>query len=141
MVNIIWCSFIILGILFCLITNKLDIINTEILNSTKTSLDMIVKIFPVMALWLGIMNIAKESGLLNKISKKFDIVKQRTIEINQLEEKADRIFEKAMKRLYSTEKDSLEVIRWTEMFRCLEDAVDSCEHLADSIEDVIMKNS
>ena len=76
-----------------------------------------------------------------KNSKKFDIVKQKTIEINQLEEKGDRIFEKAMKKLYSTEKDSLEVIRWTEMFRCLENAVDSCEHLADSIEDVIMKNS
>lgn len=70
MVNIIWCSFIMLGIIFCFITNKLDIINTEILNSTKTSLDMIIKIFPVMALWLGIMNIAKVSGLLNKISEK-----------------------------------------------------------------------
>lgn len=68
MVNIIWCTFIILGITFCLITNKLDIINIEILNSTKTSLDMIMKIFPVMALWLGIMNIAKVSGLLEKIS-------------------------------------------------------------------------
>ena len=70
MVNVIWCSFIILGILFCFVTNKLDIINTEILNSTKTSLDMVIKIFPVMALWLGIMNIAKVSGLLNIISKK-----------------------------------------------------------------------
>lgn len=70
MVNVIWCSFIILGIIFCLITNKLDIINTEILNSTKTSLDMVIKIFPVMALWLGIMNIAKFSGLLDKISEK-----------------------------------------------------------------------
>lgn len=68
MVNIIWCIFIIVGIIFCLITNKLDIINTEILNSTKTSLDMIMKIFPVMALWLGIMNVAKVSGLLEKIS-------------------------------------------------------------------------
>ena len=29
---------------------------------------MIVKIFPVMALWMGIMNIAKESGLLTKFS-------------------------------------------------------------------------
>ena len=29
---------------------------------------MVTKIFPVMALWLGIMNIAKVSGLLNKIS-------------------------------------------------------------------------
>lgn len=70
MVNIIWCSFIILGIIFCVITNKLDVINSEILNSTKTSLDMVIKIFPVTALWLGIMNIAKVSGLLNKISEK-----------------------------------------------------------------------
>lgn len=70
MVNVIWCSFIILGIIFCLITNRLEIINTEILNSAKTSLDMVIKIFPVMALWLGIMNIAKVSGLLDKISKK-----------------------------------------------------------------------
>ena len=46
-----------------------------------------------------------------------------------------------MKTLYSKEKDALEVVRWTEMFRCLEDAIDSCEHIADSIEDVIMKNS
>lgn len=69
MVNVIWCSFIILGILFCFFTNKIDVINNEILNSTKTSLDMIIKIFPVMALWLGIMNIAKVSGLLQKISK------------------------------------------------------------------------
>lgn len=76
-----------------------------------------------------------------KNSKKFDIVKEKTIEINQLEEKGDRTFEKAMKTLYSKEKDALEVVRWTEMFRCLEDAIDSCEHIADSIEDVIMKNS
>lgn len=70
MVNIIWCGFIILGIVFSFITNKFDNINTEILNSTKTSLDMVIKIFPVMALWLGVMNIAKVSGLLDKISKK-----------------------------------------------------------------------
>ena len=70
MVNIIWCSFIIVGIIYCLITGKLDIINFEILNSTKVSFDMVVKIFPVLALWLGIMNIAKVSGLLDKISRK-----------------------------------------------------------------------
>ena len=70
MVNVIWCSFIILGIVFSLITNKSGVINVEILNSTKTSLDMVIRIFPVMALWLGIMNIAKISGLLDKISKK-----------------------------------------------------------------------
>lgn len=69
MVNIIWCSFIIIGSIFCIVNGKLDLLNTEILGSAKSSLDMILKIFPVMALWLGIMKIACESGLLNKITK------------------------------------------------------------------------
>lgn len=71
MVNKIWCTFIILGIFYCFITGRIEILNDEILNSAQTSFDMTVKIFPVMALWLGIMNIAKVSGLLNKISKFF----------------------------------------------------------------------
>lgn len=69
MVNIIWCSFIIIGSIFCIVNGKLDLLNTEILGSAKSSLDMILKIFPVMALWLGIMKIASESGLLKKITK------------------------------------------------------------------------
>ena len=69
MVNILWYSFIIIGSVFCIFTNKIELLNEEILGSTKTSLDMIMRIFPVMALWLGIMNIAKKSGLLDKIAK------------------------------------------------------------------------
>lgn len=69
MVNKIWGSFIIVGIVFCLITGKIDTLNNIILNSGKNTLDMILKIFPVMALWLGIMNIASSAGLLNKFSK------------------------------------------------------------------------
>ena len=69
MIDKIWGVFIIVGTIFCLITNKIDLLNTEILASAKSSLDMIVKIFPVMALWMGIMNIAAHSGLLQKFSR------------------------------------------------------------------------
>lgn len=68
MVTKIWSFFIIVGILFSIITNNLSILNEEILDSSKVTLNMIFEIFPIMALWLGIMNIAKESGLLQKIS-------------------------------------------------------------------------
>lgn len=74
MVNKIWSFFIIVGILFCLLNNKAELINQEILNSTKTSFDMILKIFPVMALWLGVSKIAEESGLLKKLSLKLSTV-------------------------------------------------------------------
>jgi len=69
MINKIWAIFIILGIIFGILTNNFDVINEEILTSSKTALDMTIQIFPVMALWLGIMNIAKNSGLLEKFSK------------------------------------------------------------------------
>ncbi|MDD3392840.1 MAG: nucleoside recognition domain-containing protein [Bacilli bacterium] len=68
MVNKIWGFFIIVGITVCVITGNLDKVNYEILNSTKVSLELIIKIFPVVALWLGIMNIAKVAGLLDLLA-------------------------------------------------------------------------
>ena len=69
MINKIWASFIIIGILYSILTNNTELISTEIIKSTETTLNMITKIFPVMALWLGIMKIAEASNLLKKISK------------------------------------------------------------------------
>ena len=74
MVNKIWGFFIIVGILYCLSNNNIEIVNNAILDSTKTSFDMIIKIFPVMALWLGIAKIAEVSGLLKKLSSKISIL-------------------------------------------------------------------
>ncbi|MFV0249860.1 MAG: nucleoside recognition domain-containing protein [Bacilli bacterium] len=68
MINKIWGFFIVIGVVFCLFTDNVEIVNNEILEGTKVSFEMIIKIFPVMALWLGIMNIAKKSGLLDKFS-------------------------------------------------------------------------
>lgn len=70
MVNIIWVLLIILGILYSLFTNNLDNLNTTIMDSTKVSLDMLFKIFPVLALWMGLTKIAEQSGLLKKLSNR-----------------------------------------------------------------------
>lgn len=69
MVNIVWISLILIGIVYALITGNLDKINTTIIESTKVSLDMLLKIFPTIALWMGFMEIAEESKLLDKFSK------------------------------------------------------------------------
>ena len=73
--------------------------------------------------------------------KKADIVKEKAIAINVLEEKADRMFEKAMKKLYKEENDPVEIIKWTTIYNCMENKTDACERIADSLEDVVMKNS
>lgn len=68
MVNKIWGFFIISGICFCFLTGQLDLLNKQILDSTKQSFDIVIQILPVMALWMGIMNIATVSGLLKKMA-------------------------------------------------------------------------
>ncbi len=70
MINKIWGFFIISGIIYSIITGNIEVVNKEILGSAGTAFEMIVKIFPVLALWLGIMKIAETSGLLNKMSNK-----------------------------------------------------------------------
>lgn len=71
MLNIIWGSFILVGILYALITGKIDIINLEIIDSPKNALEIFLNMFPLMILWSGIMNIAKEAGILKKMSHLF----------------------------------------------------------------------
>ena len=68
MVNIIWTLFITCGIIYAIVTNNVDVVNNTIMESSKTSLDMIIQIFPVLALWMGLMNIAEKSKLLDKFS-------------------------------------------------------------------------
>lgn len=72
MISKIWSLFIIIGASYCFFTNNLTFLNNEIINSAKDSFNMVVDMFPVIALWLGIMNIANKSGLLDKISTLFN---------------------------------------------------------------------
>ena len=69
MVNTIWLLLIIIGIIYAFLTGNLDKINTTIIDSTKVSLDMLLRIFPILALWMGFTEIAEKSNLLDKFSK------------------------------------------------------------------------
>ena len=69
MINIIWGSFIVIGILYSFFNPSINMTDIMLLSSTS-SLKLIFNILPLMCLWLGIMNIAKESGLLDILSKK-----------------------------------------------------------------------
>lgn len=69
MINKLWCFLILIGSFFLMINGRIDTLNNQILNSGKVSLDLIIQIFPLMSLWLGVMRIAKDSGLLSKLSK------------------------------------------------------------------------
>lgn len=67
MINYIFAFFFISGILYSFITHTN--ITTHMLRSATTSIELIFSIIPVICLWLGLMNTAKKSGLLNKLAK------------------------------------------------------------------------
>ena len=69
MMNVIWALFILLGIGYSLFTNNIEALNNEIINTPNEILDIFLAMLPLMVVWSGIMNIAKESGLLDKIAK------------------------------------------------------------------------
>ena len=70
LVNYLWGIFIILGILYSFLTGNTDNMNSVILDTGKDALKLLQNIFPLMCLWLGVMNIALKSGLLELLARK-----------------------------------------------------------------------
>ena len=68
-------------------------------------------------------------------------LQEHIIRINTLEEDADQLFINSMRDLHTTCTDTLTIVIWREIYIYLEKCVDACEHVADTVESVIMKNS
>ncbi|HIR26680.1 MAG TPA: DUF47 domain-containing protein [Candidatus Choladousia intestinigallinarum] len=68
-------------------------------------------------------------------------LKNMIIEINALEESADSLFVSSMRKLHTESRDPLHIIAWREIYTYLEKCADACEHTADTVESVVMKNS
>jgi uncharacterized protein Yka (UPF0111/DUF47 family) len=63
------------------------------------------------------------------------------IEINRYENESDRICRTLIAQLFDEEKDSVQIIKWKEIFEVIETAVDRCEDVANVIEGVIVKSA
>jgi len=70
-----------------------------------------------------------------------DHVGDHLIEINQLENEADRVNRQALADLFDNVKDAIELIKLKEIYEMLESATDLCEDAANVIESVVVKNS
>ncbi len=82
-------------------------------------------------------------GVFEKLSdlKHPELIKEKVIVVNKLEEQGDRVYERVVSNLYKDEKDPIELIKWDKIYRSFEETIDSCEAISDCIQDVIMKNS
>ena len=67
-------------------------------------------------------------------------VLEHAVEINRLENEADRIHQQAIGQLFDEERDPIAVIKWKEILDMLEEATDRCEDVANLLENVVVKH-
>ena len=73
--------------------------------------------------------------------RKFQDLSHYTVEVNRLENDGDRTSRHAIASLFDNGIDPMVVIRWKDIFERLEEAVDACEHVANTLEGIVIKNS
>ena len=63
------------------------------------------------------------------------------VEVNALENEADRVLREAVSWLFDNEKDPIQLIKWKEIYETLELTTDRCEDAANILESVVVKNA
>lgn len=69
MVNIIWVSMILIGIIVAAINGNIDAVTTAALKGAQTAVDFALGLIAIMAFWLGIMKVAEEAGMIRLLSR------------------------------------------------------------------------
>ena len=64
MVNIIWGIFIVIGIVYSFVNGNFNEVNNEVLLSGKSALDLIWSMTPLLVIWMGLMKIAEDAGVM-----------------------------------------------------------------------------
>lgn len=68
-------------------------------------------------------------------------VAECAVEINRLENEADRVHQQAVQALFQEERDAVAIIKWKEILDFLEEATDRCEDVANVVEGVVVKHA
>ena len=72
--------------------------------------------------------------------RRYDQVRKHIVEVNRLENDADRVARLAMGKVVSHHDDVLDVIRWKEIYGTLEAVTDRLEDVADALEGITVKH-
>ncbi|WP_449536802.1 nucleoside recognition domain-containing protein [Ferdinandcohnia sp. Marseille-Q9671] len=71
MVNIIWVAMTIIGIVFAIVNGTISEVNEAIFKGASEAVTICIGLISVLVFWLGLMRIAQEAGLLEKLSRLF----------------------------------------------------------------------
>lgn len=69
MINFIWAGLLIIGFVVGAATGNLEAVTNAAIDNAKTGVDLALGLIGIMTLWLGLMKIAEDSGLVEKLAK------------------------------------------------------------------------
>ena len=69
MINFIWLGLLISGIVVGIATGNIDAVTNAAIESANNAVELSLGLIGVMALWLGIMKIGEEAGLVEKLAR------------------------------------------------------------------------
>lgn len=69
MLNAIWLGMIFLAVIVGVIQGRMDQVVLAVTDSAKSGFDVALGLVGIMVLWLGIMNVASESGLIKALAR------------------------------------------------------------------------
>ncbi len=69
MLNYIWAFMILLGVLYAAATGRMAEVTNAALDSAGEAISLCITMAGVVALWMGLMEIAKEAGLIQKLTR------------------------------------------------------------------------
>lgn len=68
-------------------------------------------------------------------------IKECCVEVNSLENEADRVSRDAISDLFDKETDPIFVIKWKEIYETFEEGTDRCEDVSNVIERIVLKQT
>lgn len=70
MLNILWASMILIGIVFAAFTGRIPDITSAAIDSSKEAISLCITLMGIMSFWTGLMEIASCAGIIQQLSKK-----------------------------------------------------------------------
>ncbi len=98
---------------------------------------------PPAAAELAALIVQQSEELAQGVSllEKNQLVLEHCVEVNRLENEADRVSRKAIADLFDNEKDPIHLIKIKELYEVLENATDKAEDAANVLEAVVLKSA
>jgi len=77
MLNYIWLAVMVIAIVVAGITGNIDAVTKQAFKSAETAVEIALSLIGIMTLWLGIMKIAEEAGLVKLLARAISPITRR----------------------------------------------------------------